>query len=236
MNIYVYSDESGVFDKVHNNIFVFGGLIILGSNSKEKWSRRYSAIEKNIRKSSDYNIDCELKATKISNHDKNKIFRSLNNCYKFGVVIDQQRIHTNIFDTKKDKQRYLDYAYKIAVKRALEKMICNKIIEKSDVDRMFFYVDEHTTATNGCYELEQALEQEFKSGTFNFNYCVHYPPLFPGLKELHLELCNSQSKLLVRAADIVANKIYYIARNNIILNADEANLNVIKLPQDVSYF
>ena len=30
MNIYIYSDESGVFDKEHNDYFVFGGLIFLG--------------------------------------------------------------------------------------------------------------------------------------------------------------------------------------------------------------
>ena len=30
MNIYIYSDESGVFDKEHNDYFVFGGLILLG--------------------------------------------------------------------------------------------------------------------------------------------------------------------------------------------------------------
>ena len=27
MNIYVYSDESGVFDKEHKDYFVFGGLM-----------------------------------------------------------------------------------------------------------------------------------------------------------------------------------------------------------------
>lgn len=35
MNIYIYSDESGVFDKKHNNIYVFGGVIIIGSKEKE---------------------------------------------------------------------------------------------------------------------------------------------------------------------------------------------------------
>ncbi len=38
MNIYVYSDESGVFDKEHNDCFVFGGLILLGTEDKvAKW-------------------------------------------------------------------------------------------------------------------------------------------------------------------------------------------------------
>ena len=51
------------------------------------------------------------------------------------------------------------------------------------------------------------------------------------MKEVHLEYCNSESKLLVRAADIVANRIYYLARNE--MRADIRNLkniNVIYLP------
>ena len=50
MNIYVYSDESGVFDKVHNDTFIFGGLIILGNDSKDDWSKRYLKAERDIRK------------------------------------------------------------------------------------------------------------------------------------------------------------------------------------------
>ena len=29
MNIYIYSDESGVFDQKNGKVFVFGGLIFL---------------------------------------------------------------------------------------------------------------------------------------------------------------------------------------------------------------
>ena len=82
MNIYIYSDESGVFDKVHNDIFVFGGLIILGTLSKEEWSHRYAAAEKAIRTARNLPKEFELKATNLSNKDKGKLFRSLNNCYK----------------------------------------------------------------------------------------------------------------------------------------------------------
>lgn len=32
MNIYIYSDESGVLDKQHNRYYVFGGLIFLSSS------------------------------------------------------------------------------------------------------------------------------------------------------------------------------------------------------------
>lgn len=231
MNIFVYSDESGVFDKQHNDLFVFGGLILLGSDSKEKWSRLYSNAEKTIRRKRNYDKNYELKATNISNKDKSKLYRSLNNCYKFGVVINQKAVLDRIFSSKKDKQRYLDYAYKIAVKRAFESLIKQKIINADDVERIFFYVDEHTTATNGCYELGEGLEQEFKYGTYNATYSIFYPPIFPNMKEVHLEFCNSASKLLVRAADIVANKIYFLARTyGNIVNDEDKLLHVIYLP------
>lgn len=229
MNIYVYSDESGVFDNVHNDVFVFGGIVFLGKKSKEEWARRYSAAEKTIRKSRGYNISYELKATKLLNSDKNKLYRSLNNCYKFGVVINQKEVLENIFNSKKDKQRYLDYAYKIAVKRFFEKLLKESTIHKDDVENIYFYVDEHTTATNGCYELKEALEQEFKNGTYNYNYGTFYPPIFPKLKSVNLIYCNSESNLLIRASDIVANKIYYM-ENSKKYKLDNM-INLIRLPR-----
>ena len=54
---------------------------------------------------------------------KGKLFRSLNGCYKFGVIIREKQVLERIYKSKKDKQRYLDYAYKIAVKRAFENLI-----------------------------------------------------------------------------------------------------------------
>lgn len=231
MNIYVYSDESGVFDKEHNEYFVFGGLILLGTGDKENWSRKYSHVESVIRSNKGVAKDYELKATHITNEEKGKLFRSLNNCYKFGVVIKENNVLDRIFQSKKDKQRYLDYAYKIAVKRAFQHYIQIGVINPDDVERVYFYVDEHTTATNGRYEIAEALEQEFKLGTYNYKYDTYYPPIFQQMKEVHLEYCNSESKLLVRAADIVANRIYYLARNE--MRADIRNLkniNVIYLP------
>lgn len=231
MNIYIYSDESGVFDKKHNNIYVFGGVIILGSKEKEIWSRKYAAVEKIIRSNKGVGNDYELKATQITNKEKGKIFRSLNQCYKFGVVIDQKKVLDRIFESKKDKQRYLDYAYKIAIKRALEGLISEKRIIPGDVERLYFYVDEHTTATNGKYELGEALEQEFKYGTYNQQYSIYFPPIFPFVKEVQLSFCNSKTTMLVRAADIVANKIYYLVRQEKDKKLKEINnLNIEYLP------
>ena len=159
MNIYVYSDESGVFDKIHNDYFVFGGLILLGTASKEDWTRKYLSVERGMRANKGVSRDYELKATRITNKEKGELFRSLNGCYKFGVVIKEENVLGRIFHSKKDKQRYLDYAYKIATKRAFEYFIRKKIIDPDAVERLYFYADEHTTATNGRYELREALEQ-----------------------------------------------------------------------------
>lgn len=231
MNIYVYSDESGVFDKEHNEYFVFGGIILLGTEEKEKWSRKYSRVEKTLREIKGVTKNYELKATKVTNKEKGKLFRSLNNCYKFGVVITEKNVLDRIYHSKKDKQRYLDYAYKIAVKKAFENLIQKEMIKQDEIERIYFYVDEHTTATNGRYELKEALEQEFKLGTYNFKYSKYYPPIFEKMKEVILEYCNSEAKLLVRAADIVANKIYYLAKNNKRNELEQiSKINVVFLP------
>lgn len=138
-----------------------------------------------------------------------------------------------IYQSKKDKQRYLDYVYKIAVKRAFEDLIDRKVIDPDVVERMYFFVDEHTTATNGRYELRESLEQEFKNGTYNWKYSKFYAPIFTHLQTVNLEYCNSAKKLLVRGADIIANRIYYLEEsqqeNKI---SDIQNIHVIELPTE----
>ena len=92
MNIFVYSDESGVLDKAHNDIFVFGGLVFLSKDERDVAARKYSAAEKALRNSKNYKQDVELKAAIISAGEKRKLFRSLNRYYKFGVIVEQTRV------------------------------------------------------------------------------------------------------------------------------------------------
>lgn len=208
MELFVYSDESGVFDKVHNEIFVFGGVIFLSKKAKDIAVRKYKHVERIIRRNEHRNTLYELKATTVKPKDRNKIYRSLNNLEKFGVIIHQQRILKNIFEDKKSKQRYLDYAYKICLKRKLQCLIHNQSIDPQKVTAIHVFADEHTTATNGRYELKESLEQEFKHGTYNYNYSKFFEPLFPNLQSVEVNYCNSAKVTLVRAADITANKLY----------------------------
>ncbi|MBO5567001.1 MAG: DUF3800 domain-containing protein [Succinivibrio sp.] len=146
----------------------------------------------------------------ISNKEKSKLFRSLNQCIKFGVVIKQQTLHNKIFSDKKTKQRYLDWAFKMGIKNCFLQLIKAKIINPQEVKNLHVFADEHSTATNGRYELEESLEQEFKIGIFNQQWNKYHESIFPRMNKVEVKYCDSKNVTLVKAADIVANKIFYI--------------------------
>ena len=75
MDIFVYSDESGVFDVVHNDYFVFGGLIFLGKTAKDNCAHKYAHVEKVLRSNKLVDASFELKATKLCNSEKSQLFR-----------------------------------------------------------------------------------------------------------------------------------------------------------------
>ena len=214
MKIYVYSDESGVLDKRHNEYYVFGGLLFTSEEDRDIYSRKYIAAESNVRISESIPKGSEVKACYIKPKSKNKLYRSIADTERFGVVIAQRKLtSSDLFSNKKTKQRYLDWAYKMAIKKKFEDMISKGQIDPNEVESITFLVDEHSTATNGWYELKESLEKEFKIGMWNYEYMIHYNPLFPKIKSVNLQYCNSSKKTLIRAADIIANHIYYLANN-----------------------
>lgn len=85
MDIYVYSDESGVFDRHHNDYFVFGGLVAFSYSEADEATRRYQHAEKLIKTKEGLANDDEAKACFLSNGGKSKLFRSLNKFHKFGL-------------------------------------------------------------------------------------------------------------------------------------------------------
>ena len=212
MNLYIYSDESGVFDKIHNDIYVYGGLICFSKNEVDSLICQYKQMEQYIRVSEHIKTD-ELKAVRISNKSKAKLYRWLNKVYKFGAVINEHKVMNRIFENKKSKQRYLDYAYKITIRKQLENLISLKIINPDEIENVCFFIDEHSTATNGRYELRESLAQELLHGTYNWNYSKFYEPILPKNANLHLTFCDSNKKPLIRAADIIANRIFYYANH-----------------------
>ena len=220
-------------DKAHNDVFVFGGLVFLSKDERDVAARKYSAAEKALRDSGNYKQDVELKATEVSVSEKRKLFRSLNGYYKFGVIVEQAKVLDCIMADKKSKQRYLDYVFKIGVKKLLEELIHRSVIIPDEVENMYLFADEHTTSTNGLYELRESLEGEFKRGMYSHNFTTFFPPLFPGIRSVELKFCNSAKSRLVRAADIIANRVFHDAVSGERTNRFDNDCNklfITKLP------
>lgn len=211
MNIFIYGDESGVFDSVHNDTFVFGGLIFLDRKTRDEECRKFISAEKKIANLYLKNgKQAELKACRISNKHKAGLFRSTNGRIRYAFIIDQQRVNKNIFSNKKSKQRYLDYVYKVGLKQVLGKLIAKGKLDPNNVNNVYIRFDEHTTATNGRYELREGIEEEFKNGTFNFRFNTFHEPIFPNMKgTVDLGFRDSQNDTLIRASDIIANHAYF---------------------------
>nr|MBQ4319748.1 DUF3800 domain-containing protein [Clostridia bacterium] len=57
--------------------------------------------------------------------------------------------------------------------------------------------------------LRESIEQELRFGIFNFQYNTFHPPLFRNLKQVKVSFRDSKTVTLIRAADIVANRLYY---------------------------
>lgn len=212
MDLFIYSDESGVFDKKHNDIFVYGGVIFLGREERDGYARKFLTAEKAIR-CGKYSEHAELKACKITNKEKGKLYRSLNHTVRFGIIIKQRNVLDQIFLNKKDKQRYLDYTYRVGLRQTFKRLINERKIRSNGIEHIYIYNDEHSTATNGRYELREGLEQELKTGTYNLTYTKFSPPVFHKAGNISLQFCNSDTVTLIRAADIVANRTYHAALN-----------------------
>lgn len=101
MRIFIYSDESGVFDKKHNDIFVYGEVIFLSKEQKEEAAQRYSHAEKTVRGELSFDPKKEVKATTIPTKYRPALYKSMKTYFKIGVVIRQKYVHDKIYANKK---------------------------------------------------------------------------------------------------------------------------------------
>lgn len=62
----------------------------------------------------------------------------MNGAIRFGVIVNQKKVLDRIFQSKKDKQRYLDYVYKIELKNCDSSKV--SLIRAADIvaNRIYF--------------------------------------------------------------------------------------------------
>lgn len=216
MKLYVYADESGVFDKAHDDLFVYGGVIVPASR-REDSIRQYLALERDIRAHSHGQLDgVELKASFLSMKDRSRVFRLIPRygCWQLATIVNQARVLDSIYADKKTKQRFLDYALKLAIRHGVCSLLASGAMARSEVTAMSVVVDEHSTATNGRYNLEESINNEFRFGTYNMTWDQYYPSVFgSGFPPIPVSYVDSAKVPLVRAADVTANWIYRAERD-----------------------
>ena len=217
MKLYVYADESGTFDKAHNDIFVYGGVILRGTENRNDATRRYVAIEKAIReRGSNHPDGTELKAAFMSLKERKTVFTSIarKGCRQFAVIVDQKKLYDQIYESKKRKQRFLDYALKRGIKEAIVRSIADEGLKRSDIDAISVVVDEHSSSTSGKYNLEESINEELRCGMFNPEWNVFFEPVFStDMPKIPVAYANSKSVPLVRAADVTANWAFMAERD-----------------------
>lgn len=211
MKLYVFADESSVFDRAHANLFVYGGVIILGKANYDYIVNKHLSLERRLRRedASLKNVP-EIKAAYLNLKQRKRLFNlQAPQCVRFGVVIDQQRVYKQIYQTKQDKQRFLDYALKRGIKQAIESANTSGLIRKEEINCISIVVDEHSTATSGKYTFEETVDEEFRRGTYSPNYDKFFPPLFSlDFPRIPVAYCDSKKVVGVRIADITANWVY----------------------------
>lgn len=126
MKLYVYADESGTFDKAHNDLFVYGGIVVPGTETKKNVERLYASVEDDIRShSSVFDSSTELKACFLGMKERKRLFGVIEHseCFQFGVIVDQSRIYDGIYSSKGSKQRYQDWALKMGIRQCVCTML-----------------------------------------------------------------------------------------------------------------
>ncbi|VWL85601.1 DUF3800 domain-containing protein [Oceanivirga miroungae] len=224
MNLYIYSDESGVFDKKTNDFFVFAGILFTSRDDRNKLKSKYLTLEKSIKYDKEISPKEELKASNLANKTKKRLYSYLKDVIKFSVIIDLRKLYD--YKGKDNKQRYLDYAFKIGLKRTLKKLEKNNILKLNEIERIFIECDEHTIATSGIYDLRDTIYNEFKYGVVNFNHNAQYGAIIPDLVDVEVKYLDSKNNALIRCADIVSNFVYTSYRDFNIARIEKLNNEV----------
>lgn len=211
--LYINLDDSGNF---YNNepVCIYGGLVFFSKAEKDKFITQYRAIINNIKCKycKDDPDDCisacpEIKDTNIHSQDKRRIMNYIKKYFVIAVVIRNDQIYDNIFNSKAARGRYTDYAIRRLIKGLLNRLILYKSIDPYKPVRLIINIDQQSTKSNGYYNLTDSLIEELKYGIQNYNYDVQFPPILFDELNISLQYQVSKNSYVVQAADLIAGTI-----------------------------
>lgn len=228
--INIFLDDSGVFvGGQEHAYFVYGGYVLVGQDERLNANREYRTLSDNIRKELRHNGELKAKDLVGTKH-KRALAKVLKEYDSLACVVKLSSIRPSIMANKLSIHRYKDYAIKIAVKRKLEMMINTGRIDPGIATELNIFIDEQHTSTDGFYNLEETIREEFVNGIHNLDYGAFYPPLFTSQVAIKIKFCDSKGNYLIQAADILANRMHTSFNYNYPQLRQFNKLHIVRLP------
>lgn len=206
--IWIFIDDSGVLhSNAQNNIFVYAGYSFITLERKEDAKRRYRALSHRVQDVA--GIVGEVKASRLNNKNKAKLFRVMRNERSLASTVDIARVYNNILGNKNSIHRYKDYVLKRLVKLAVQKYINEGKLDSNEDLKIVLSLDEQATATDGIYNLHDSIYEELAEGVSNFDYGTFHEPVMHKKVEVQVKFCDSSCDYLIQSADILANRVWH---------------------------
>lgn len=215
--IYINLDDSGKLTE-KEKISVYGGLIFLSKNEKDKFITQYQNIINDIKCSycKECNNKCpEIKNTNIKRSDKRRLMNYIKKYYVVSLIIKNDFVYDYIKKSKSAKGRFVDYALRRMIKSAIESLIKNNKINPNNPIKLIINIDQQSTKSNGYYNLQDGLVEELKYGIINYNYSNSIKPIIFSELEVKVTYQDSSKSFVVQAADLLAGTIRRLSIDNI---------------------
>lgn len=211
--IYIYVDDSGTLNThSEGDFFVYAGYYFTTQKERDLALRKYRAVVERLKKSIHFRK--ELKAAHLNRKTKNELFKVLKSFSSFSTRIKISKLNINLTE-KKSRQRYQDYALKRIIKKVICSLIEENKLKNGDGISILLYIDQQPTSTNGFYDLEHSIYEEFHEGVTNPYYGFIKPILKDSNLTIKIKYRDSKYDYLVQASDILANRVWSSYQYNI---------------------
>jgi len=219
--IYINIDDSGKIS-TKERIAVYGGLVFLNKNEKDKFITQYRSIINSLKcnycnfNNTNCNNKCpELKHSNLKNKDIRRIINYLKKYLIITCIIENNKLYDYIINNKASKGRYNDYAIRRTIRGIIAKLIMDNRIDANKPLKLIINIDEQSTKSNGYYTLKEGLVEELKYGITNYNYGKMHSPIIYNELDITLTYQKSDKSYVVQAADLVAGTIRKAVINSI---------------------
>lgn len=209
-------DDSGKMS--HSDKCVsYGGVYFRSRSDRDHFKRHYLSIIKQSKCSfclqsvSSCDHTCpEIKSNSTNTKFRRRIvnlIRSSTHSFCYATTIYNHEIPKNILEAKHSRGRRRDYYQKRVIKEIILKLIKDGDINPYKPLKLVVRIDEAAQSSNGIYDLESSIIEEFLYGIYNYDYSKMFPPILFSDFKLDLKHVDSKTDTLVQASDFLVGYV-----------------------------